>query len=160
MVPVLKCEKGSRRFENWECSSELWVGRPPIAGSPRCCWQQCGGKTRGVEQGWEQAGPDVTLSQSVTLPRSRSPPFRYTALIVIFPQIFTSDDPYVLRCEIQDKFRTVTIPTSRWADLNYVKPQPHPPLFWTAHHPIRICKFVLGRGEHGVLYKRFDALRL
>ena len=61
-----------------------------------------------MEQGWEQAGPDVTLSQSVTLPRSRSPPFRYTALIVIFPQIFTSDDTYVLRCEIQDKFRTVT----------------------------------------------------
>ena len=54
-----------------------------------------------MEQGWEQAGPDVTLSQSVTMPLSRSPPLRCTALIVIFPfrQHQMGDDPFAFRCE-------------------------------------------------------------
>ena len=46
-----------------------------------------------MEQGWEQAGPDVTLSQSVTMLLSRSPPLRCTALNVIF-HFQMKDDPF------------------------------------------------------------------
>ena len=64
-------------------------------------WRQEARGEGGMEQGWEQAGPDVTLSQSVTMLLSRSPPLRCTALNVIFHFQMKDDpfDPYDHRSE-------------------------------------------------------------